>query len=189
MAAPSPEMLAQATEVAERIATMGRDIFRGIWLTNWRGWRFVYDVTSPQQCNRQCVECRLFQLNEQLKLMEVGLPFKLSLYPWADQIDKNLYGPEPYLSCKTAMRQAQCFIVYILHHPECVGPVQIKDELELVRDLCCVYETGTAVGTLHMQQHIVKTVKSSLEWKRRQFLPEILRELGWDGKRFVPKSK
>ncbi len=185
MAAPSKEMLEQATHVAETIARMGRDLFRGIWLTDWRGWRLVYDIKSPGTCDNDCQNCRLFQMNQDLLEMEKGLPFKLALFPWETQIDKDHYGPEPYLNCKTAWRQAQCFVVYMLQHPECVDAEHLQSELELVRDLRCVYETGILPDLRRIQQYIVFTTIQGLEWKRRQLMPDILARLRWDGRQFT----
>lgn len=184
MAAPSEEMLQQATAVAARIAVLGKRFVRSIWLTDWRGWRFLYDAPSLQNCNNDCQNCPLYKLNDEFLRLEQGLPFSLSLFEWTDQVDRDYYGPERFLNCKTAQRQMECFLACMLCDPQYRDPDKLREEMALVRDLRPVFSEWYTPELDSIQRGIVETALKGADYVRRQHLRQILADFGWNGQTF-----
>jgi len=72
----------------------------------------------------------------------------------------------------------------MLCDPLYANPDKLREEMELVRDLRVVYETGSSASLQLVQRHIVKTVSAGADWARRQHLPAILKDLGWNDEIF-----
>lgn len=91
---------------------------------DWRGFRFVYDTIDVKQCQNDCKNCPLFKLLRS----ENGIA---SLYP-ASEKDKELFGQQNFLNCKTLSQYRDCYVNFLLK--EANTPEEIRAELVLIKN-------------------------------------------------------
>ena len=70
--------------------------FINVGVDNWRGWRFVFDTEDVRKCKNNCKSCPLYFLLKNERITD----FSAGLYP-ASKEDKELFGPQNFLNCKT----------------------------------------------------------------------------------------
>lgn len=113
-------------------------VFRNIIFDDWRGFRFIYDSDDVRICKNDCENCRLYQLLRN----EPDGEFTAGLY-LASNRDRELFGNQRYLNCKTLEAYAECFINFLTKVTE--TDEEILEELKLVRDLRLVYSEDQSI--------------------------------------------
>jgi hypothetical protein len=101
--------------------------------------RFVFDTEDVRKCKNDCPNCPLYLL---LKNEESGL-FSAGLYP-ASKDDKNLFGPQNFLNCKTIKQYQACYLNFLA---QCRSEKEIKQELDLVKSMKIIYSKGNIKKT------------------------------------------
>ena len=99
------------------------DGFNFIFLDNWRGFRFVYDVSDFSS---------LYKLlrSEKTGIFSAGLVL-------ATPKDQKLFGPEKFLNCRSIGSYQLCFLNYLLRR--CLTEEQITEELKLLKKVRLLY--------------------------------------------------
>jgi hypothetical protein len=70
--------------------------FISVSFDNWRGFRFIFDTKETRKCDNNCKECPLYNLLKKEKIYKNN--FGLIK---ATKNDKQLFGPQNFLNCKT----------------------------------------------------------------------------------------
>jgi hypothetical protein len=111
-----------------------------IFVDDWRGFRFVYDTTDVRICHNDCVNCPLYTL---LKNEKENI-FSASLYP-ANKKDKQLFGSQTFLNCKTIEQYKQCFVNFLVQKAR--TPQEIEEELQIIQQVRLVYAKNGDIKT------------------------------------------
>jgi len=139
------------------------DQFNTVFLDNWRGYRFVYDTDEVKKYRGlSFFKSRLYAL---LKNEKPGL-FSADLYP-ASREEKRLYGPNPFLNCKTYRQYRDCYAFFLLKKVHIKK--EIVAELSLVKNLKVIYaRTGgeKALEKKFRRAVISRVMASASEGKR-----------------------
>lgn len=148
-------------------------------LDKWRGFRLVVDTVGSRKCQNNCQSCRNFQLfgEQQSGLKEEG--FIPELKRWTEKQDKDLYGPERYLQCKTLDRYAECYIRCLLE--DCSTKEAVLEELQLVRQFTVLYAGSQDLELTKnlICAKIIYTVLGQVGIEKRRWMTIALSELGW----------
>lgn len=138
--------------------------FNTVFLDNWRGLRFVYDTDEVKKYRGSSFfRSRLYAV---LKNEKPGL-FSADLYP-ASREEKKLYGPNPFLNCKTYRQYRDCYALFLLKKVH--TKKEIEDELDLVRDVRIIYSRKRGKGNLDKQFRravISRVISRAGEGKRK----------------------
>jgi len=107
--------------------------FNVVFLDNWHGFRFVYDVEELKKYHgKNFYKSRFYKL---LKNEKPAI-FTANLYK-ASRADKKLYGPNPFLNCKTYREYYNAYAVYLLKKTN--NKRQVIKELKLIKNLRVIY--------------------------------------------------
>ena len=106
--------------------------FINVGVDNWRGWRFVFDTEDVRKCKNNCKSCPLYFLLKNERITD----FSAGLYP-ASKEDKELFGPQNFLNCKTLKQYENCYVNFILKKIN--SEKEIKEELMLVKDFKIIF--------------------------------------------------
>ncbi len=109
MSMPTKQQMSEARRLSQCVALIQPGLVSRMWLTDWRGWRFVYDTESSASCHNDCAGCPNHALFADIQPGKSKLTILTDLHPWVAEADKRLYGPERFLACKTTDRYADCF--------------------------------------------------------------------------------
>lgn len=132
--------------------------FQNVFIDDWRGYRFVFDTLDVRRCQNNCRQCRLFRV---LKDEKEQSGFSPGLYR-ANKADKQNFGPQKNLNCKTLGQYINCYVNYFARIA--VTPKQINDELRLVKNIRCVF-TATN-GSRNIMEKRLKAMIIEKTWKR-----------------------
>jgi len=127
--------------------------FISVSFDNWRGFRFIFDTKETRKCDNNCKECPLYNLLKKEKIYKNN--FGLIK---ATKNDKQLFGPQNFLNCKTLEQYENCFVNFILK--ECKTEKEIKDELNLVKDFKIVFSKNDSVKKI--EKDFKKSVMNKL---------------------------
>jgi len=108
------------------------DNFNYIFLDNWRGYRFVYDINKDCTCKYGCSACPLYQL---LKNEKPTNGFTAGLYLTSLK-DRQIFGPSIFLNIRSYKQYQQCFLSYL---KSCKTKKQIEKELKLIYSVRLLY--------------------------------------------------
>ncbi|OGJ60457.1 hypothetical protein A3A67_03050 [Candidatus Peribacteria bacterium RIFCSPLOWO2_01_FULL_51_18] len=99
------------------------DGFKFIFLDNWRGYRFVYDVSDFSS---------LYKLlrSEKTGIFNAGLVL-------ATPEDQKLFGPDKFLNCKSFSSYQSCFVNFLIRR--CRTKKQLIEELLLLKQVRLMY--------------------------------------------------
>lgn len=100
------QIITQAKIRLDRLSKQYKN-FITVMLDNWRGYCFIYDTVDVRRCQNKCSQCPLYNL---LKKEPKGL-FSAGLLQ-ATQEEKDLFGPQNYLNCKTYEQYIECYSNY-----------------------------------------------------------------------------
>jgi len=128
------EILQRANAAFNELKTR-YDKFVNVGVDNWRGFRFIFDTEDVQKCNNECPSCELFQLVNINKDQGDNV-FSSGLYS-ASEKDKELFGPNIYLNCKTFSQYQKCYSNWLVEKTN--TEEEIDEELNLVRDFNIIY--------------------------------------------------
>lgn len=189
MAAPTEAQIDKARWLAHKIVALAPNQFRRIWLTDWRGWRLIYETRVVEQCDMNCATCPIGQLLKR-GLSDSEEPIiKTELHPWVTAKDNRLYGPIPMLACKSTSQFARGFISCMQLDPEYRYIDKLVEELELVRDSRLVWSDNkherAEVVERRLVQAIVNTCFQVLDDAQLSRFREALQRLGWNGSNFA----
>lgn len=116
----------------KKLDKLQNSTFINVIFDNWRGPRFIFDTEEVRNCNNDCKDCDLF------KLLKRKAPKEL--FP-ATKEDKQLFGRQNFLNCKTLEQYGECYINFILKKANTLK--EIKKELKLIKNLKIVYSKET----------------------------------------------
>lgn len=121
------KIAALAAEAFKRLSRKP-NTFINVCVDDWRGWRFIFDTEEVRNCDNNCDNCKLFNLlkNDEKE----GKDFSSGLYP-ADQEDKELFGKQNFLNCKTLEQYRDCYVNYLLKKANTER--EIREELNLIK--------------------------------------------------------
>lgn len=145
-------------------------------LDNRRWFRFIYDCKDIRNCNNNCSLCDLFNILKDEKDGE----FTANLIK-ATPKDKELFGNQNFLNCKTLYQYWKCFEEFLLK--ECNNEEEIKDELSLIFNLKIIFPKDKLNSEIKnkFQINIIKNTlaKSNKDKKQRikNNIPQNLKKL------------
>jgi len=129
------------------------DGFINVIVDDWRGYRFIFDTTDVRKCKNKCDECKLYNLlkNEREGLFSSGL-FK------ASKVDKEIFGKQNYLNCKTLEQYQQCYINFIKKKITTFD--ELSDEIKLIKNLKIIYSKNNNVDEIenNFKNQILKNI-------------------------------
>lgn len=155
------EILNIANRKFQRLSKMYQGFFNVV-LDDWRGFRFVYDTVDVRRCQNDCQNCPLFRLLSE----EREAFFSAGLYK-ASQKDKEIFGPQNFLNCKTLEEYRDCYVNFLLKEANTLQ--EIKAELVLIKNLKIIFTRegdGLAVGERFKASIIDKALRLASETKR-----------------------
>ncbi len=114
------------------------DKFIYVFVDDWRGFCFVFDTDDVRNCRNNCERCDLYQL---LKNKKPGGKFFAGLKP-ASLEDKELFGPQNYLNCKTYEQYQNCYINFIVKNE--LSGAELSQELDLIYGSALVCSKGSS---------------------------------------------
>lgn len=107
--------------------------FINVIVDNWRGNRFIFDTIDVRSCSQNCNKCPLYNL---LKKEKEAKSFSSSLYP-ATLEDQKIFGPQPFLNCKTLNQYKNCYTNWLIK--KTFTKKEIEVELKLIKNLRIIY--------------------------------------------------
>jgi hypothetical protein len=124
------------------------DGFINVIVDDWRGFRFIFDTEDVRKCKNDCPNCPLFNL---LKNERKG-EFSAGLYP-ASKEDKDIFGPQNFLNCKTLDQYQNCYLNYLR---SCKSKVEINNELQLVKNMSITYSKNKEINEIDFKNEIYR---------------------------------
>ncbi len=118
--------------------------FTTVFVDDWRGYRFVFDTEDTKRCTNDCANCGLFKL---LKNEKSGV-FSSGLLKATDN-DKELFGFQNQLNCKTLEQYAACYVDFLVAMPN--NEREIMAELALLRDVSILYSKNSTEENLEQK--------------------------------------
>ncbi|MFA5022012.1 MAG: hypothetical protein WC508_02965 [Patescibacteria group bacterium] len=109
--------------------------FINVIVDDWRGYRFIFDTKDVRKCKNKCEQCPLYLL---LKDEKSSL-FSAGLYP-ASKKDKEIFGPQNFLNCKTIKQYQTCYLDFITKKIKSTD--ELKKESKLVNNLGFIYSAN-----------------------------------------------
>lgn len=159
----------QATQKLEELLNK-YDGFITVFLDDWRGYRFIYDVKKPDGCANGCKKCPIYQLLKNEK--EIN-GFTAGLY-LASTEEKKFFGPQKFLNCKSFDEYRNCYSNFLLK--KCNTEKEIFDELNLVKNMKVIYSKNSSPKKqeLKFKKEVIKKVLASSEPEKRKKIQEYL---------------
>ncbi|MFH0951982.1 MAG: hypothetical protein V1838_02200 [Patescibacteria group bacterium] len=149
-----------------------KDLYSGfinVGLDNWRGWRFIYDTEDVRKCQNKCSECTLYKL---LKDEKEG-QFTTGLIR-ANKKDKEIFGPQNYLNCKTISQYKNCYVSYLLK--ETNTKTEMIEELKLLKNYRTIYCTENKSDVGDFYNDVIKKFLSLAGKKKKARFYKALQE-------------
>lgn len=143
------------------------DGFITVFLDNWRGYRFIYDINKPNCCKNGCQKCPIYQLLKNEKRTD---GFTAGLY-LASNKEKRLFGSQKFLNCKSFDEYQSCYVNFLLK--KCNTKKEIFDELNLVKNMKVIYAKN---GSPEKQElKFKKGIIKKTEPKKKRVIREYLK--------------
>jgi len=189
---PTEAEMHKALWLTQKIVALQRGNMRRVWLTNWREWRLIYETKSVSQCRGDCANCPVYGLLSNGVSGDTPPVIMTDLHRWVAQKDKALYGPVPYLACKSIKGLADGYVACMLRDPEYQNVDMLVHELELARDTRVIWtamsEDKVAVQ-LRLQQAVVAGALAGSVGDQHRRIQEALRRTHWTGRIFATQGK
>lgn len=147
------------------------DRFITVFLDDWRGYRFIYDVKKSDCCKNGCQKCPLYQLLKDEKEID---DFAAGLY-LASTEEKKLFGPQKFLNCKSFLEYQNCYANFLLK--KCRTKKEIFDELNLVKNMKVIYTKNSSQKKqeLRFKKGVIKKALISSSRQKRRIIREYLK--------------
>lgn len=129
--------------------------FNTIFLDNWRGYRFIYDIEKDCNCKNGCLKCPLYCL---LKDEQEKNGFTAGLYI-ASPEDKDLFGSQKFLNIKSFEEYQNCYINFLLK--KCKTTKEICDEISLIKGVKILYSKKSSAKT--QEQEFKSGIKNAIQ--------------------------
>lgn len=146
--------------------------FINVGVDNWRGWRFVFDTDDVRNCQNDCQKCQLYQL---LKNEKEGF-FSAGLYK-ASEKDKEIFGPQNFLNCKTMKQYEDCFVNFIIKKTN--TKEEIKEELMLVKNFILIFSKNASNLPKEEERFwksVIKKLLNNAALSKKIIIKKIIRE-------------
>lgn len=146
------------------------DGFINVFLDDWRGYRFIYDIKKPLCCKNGCKKCPLFQLLKNEKKIN---GFTAGLYLANDE-EKKLFGPQKFLNCKSFDEYQNCYINFLLK--KCNTKKEVFDELNLVKNMEVIYSKNgsSEIQEIKFKKGVIKKTLLSSDSRTKKIIREYL---------------
>lgn len=148
------------------------DGFINVGVDNWRGWRFIFDTMDVRKCKNNCQKCPLYLL---LKNEKKGL-FSVTLYP-ANKEDKELFGYQNFLNCKTLKQYENCFVNFFLKKTR--TEKGIREELKLVKNFRIIFSkenSNLVQKEKAFRKSIIKKLFKKAEFFKKSIIERIIKK-------------
>ncbi|MDD5146682.1 MAG: hypothetical protein PHN39_02995 [Candidatus Pacebacteria bacterium] len=148
--------------------------FINVGVDNWRGWRFILDTNDVRGCRNECKKCSLYRLLRNEK--EEADNFSAALY-MASKEDKELFGPQNFLNCKTLKQYEDCFINFITKKAS--TEKEIKEELVLVKNFRLIFSknvSNLAKKEKDFRKSVIKKLLNNTTSSKKLIIEKIVRE-------------
>jgi len=146
------------------------DGFITIFLDDWRGYRFIYDIKPSNCCKDSCKKCPIYRLLKDEK--EIN-GFTAGLY-LASSKEKKLFGPQEFLNCKSFDEYQNCYVNFLLE--KCNTKQEIFDELNLVKNMKVIYskKDSPEKQEIKFKKGVIQKALASSETKKTKNIREYL---------------
>ncbi len=148
--------------------------FINVGVDDWRGFRFIFDTKDVRKCRNLCSNCLLYLL---LKDEKKGV-FSAGLY-LASPSDKELFGPQRYLNCKTLDQYKNCYVNFLIKKTK--NKKEIREELILIKNFRIIFSKGNKnLQSLeqNFKKSIIKKAIRESENRKRKIIKKIAKEVG-----------
>jgi hypothetical protein len=142
------------------------DGFVTVFLDDWRGYRFIYDVEASSCCTHGCPKCPLVRL---LNFEQDGGIFSAALRCASDD-DKKIFGPRKYLNWRSFAEYQDCYSNFLIQ--KCFTRKEINDELNLVRAMRVLYANTGSLRQLEtkFKRGVISKALKRAKPKQKRFI-------------------
>jgi len=142
---------------------------KNIILDDWRGWRFIFDTEDVRNCQNDCLNCGLYKT---LKIDDSKNIYSQLIK--AKPEERDFFGPENFLNCKSLAGYKKCYLNFILK--KTVTRQEIWAELDLLMGMRIIYSSGQAPLLLEecFKREVVNSVLAVCGQTKKRIIKDYL---------------